>query len=169
MYWGSRLATLPSYMASTGCQRLVAGLDVTPEDLTRMGVRGMLKEMPGRPVSRDREQLDDLTDEVGPAIGGILLATGQSRRMGSANKMLSMSTAYQWSFTRPAMLDSNVSPVIVSAWTQSEQVENAKEMDLCFVRSPDYTDGPVHPSGADCLPARYLRWRCCRIGRHAWR
>ena len=32
-------------------RRLAAGITVTPDDLTRMGVGGMLKEMPGRPVS----------------------------------------------------------------------------------------------------------------------
>ncbi|HCH55638.1 MAG TPA: 4-diphosphocytidyl-2C-methyl-D-erythritol kinase, partial [Rhodospirillaceae bacterium] len=95
-------------------QRLVAGVDVTPEDLTRMGVGGMLKEMPGRPVSRDQEELDDLTDEVGPAIGGILLAAGQSRRMGSANKMLvDVDGVPMVVHAARAMLNSNVSPVIV--------------------------------------------------------
>ena len=79
-----------------------------------MGVGGMLKEMPGRPVSRDQEELDDLTDQVGPTIGGILLAAGQSRRMGSANKMLvDVDGVPMVVHAARAMLDSNVSPVIV--------------------------------------------------------
>ena len=138
-------------------QRLVAGLDVTPEDLTRMGVGGMLKEMPGRPVSRDQEELDDLTDQVGPTIGGILLAAGQSRRMGSANKMLvDVDGVPMVVHAARAMLDSNVSPVIVVLGHESEQVENAlKEMDLRFVRNPDYTDGLSTSlrAGLSALPA----------------
>ena len=138
-------------------QRLVAGVDVTPEDLTRMGVGGMLKEMPGRPVSRDQEELDDLTDEVGPAIGGILLAAGQSRRMGSANKMLvDVDGVPMVVHAARAMLNSNVSPVIVVLGHESEQVENAlKEMDLRFVRNPDYTDGLSTSlrAGLSALPA----------------
>ena len=69
-------------------QRLVARLAVTPEDLTRMGVGGLLKEMPGRPMSREDEDMALDIPEDAQSVGGLLLAAGQSRRMGKANKML---------------------------------------------------------------------------------
>ncbi|MGB0632246.1 MAG: NTP transferase domain-containing protein [Alphaproteobacteria bacterium] len=124
-------------------QRLVAGLDVTPDDLTRMGVGGMLKEMPSRPVSREQEELDEMSDELAPAIGGVLLAAGQSRRMGRANKMLvEVDGAPMVVHAARAILASNVSPVVVVLGHQPEQVENAlSNLDVRFVHNPDYADG----------------------------
>ena len=124
-------------------QRLVAGLNVTPEDLTRMGVGGMLKEMPGRPLSREEEELEDMPDDIGPAIGGVLLAAGQSRRMGCANKMLvEVDGTPMVVHAARALLDSHASPVIVVLGHQPEQVERALTgLDVRFVRNPDYAGG----------------------------
>ena len=124
-------------------QRLVAGLNVTPEDLTRMGVGGMLKEMPGRPVSRDQEELGDLSDNLVTAIGGVLLAAGQSRRMGRANKMLvEVDGAPMVIHAARALLESGASPIVVVLGHQPEQVEKALAgLDVRFVRNPDYAGG----------------------------
>ena len=124
-------------------QRLVAGLDVTPEDLTRMGVGGMLKEMPGRPVSREQEELDDMSDDIGPEIGGVLLAAGQSRRMGRANKMLvEVDGIPMVVHAARSLLASNASPVVVVLGHRPEQVERALEgLDVRFVHNPEYAEG----------------------------
>lgn len=124
-------------------QRLVAGLDVAPEDLTRMGVGGMLKEMPGRPLSREQEALDDMPDDIGPAIGGVLLAAGQSRRMGRANKMLvEVDGTPMVVHAARALLASHASPIVVVLGHQPEQVEQALTgLDVRFVRNPDYANG----------------------------
>ena len=124
-------------------QRLVAGLNVTPEDLTRMGVGGMLKEMPGRPVSREQEELDDLSDDLETAIGGVLLAAGQSRRMGRTNKMLvEVDGAPMVIHAARALLESGASPIVVVLGHQPEQVEKTLAgLDVRFVRNPDYAGG----------------------------
>lgn len=124
-------------------QRLVAGLDVTPEDLTRMGVGGMLKEMPGRPVSREQEELDNMSDDIGPAIGSVLLAAGQSRRMGRANKMLvEVDGIPMVEHAARSLLASNASPVVVVLGHRPEQVQRALEgLDVRFVHNPEYAEG----------------------------
>ena len=151
-------------------QRLVAGLDVTPEDLTRMGVGGMLKEMPGRPLSREQEELDEMPDQVSPTIGGVLLAAGQSRRMGRTNKMLvEVDGAPMVLHAARAMLASSVSPVVVVLGHQPEQVERAlRGIDVRFVRNPDYAEGlsTSLKSGLTALPdtcdGAVGHWEICR-------
>ena len=83
-------------------QRLVAGLDVTPDALTRMGVGGMLKEMPGRPVSREQEELEDLTDEIGSSIGGYSSQRDNRAVWAAPTRCWWKSMAPRWSFTRRA-------------------------------------------------------------------
>ncbi len=124
-------------------QRLVAGLDVTSADLTRMGVGGMLKEMPGRPLSREQEELEDIADQFSPTIGGVLLAAGQSRRMGTANKMLvEVEGIPMIVHAARAMLASNASPIVVVLGHQSERVERTlSDQNVMFVRNPDYRGG----------------------------
>jgi molybdenum cofactor cytidylyltransferase len=124
-------------------QRLVAGLTVTREDLTRMGVGGMLKEMPGRPMSREDEDVDDMIDESRKSIGGLLLAAGQSRRMGRTNKMLvEVDGAPMVVHAARALLSSGASPVVVVLGHEPEAVENVLTgLDVTFVRNPDYADG----------------------------
>jgi molybdenum cofactor cytidylyltransferase len=69
-------------------QRLAAGLQVTGRDIMAMGVGGLLKEIPLRP--RPREQTEDDLDRADRRAGvaALVLAAGQSRRMGNANKLL---------------------------------------------------------------------------------
>lgn len=124
-------------------QRLVARLTVTPEDLTRMGVGGLLKEMPGRPMSREAEDNDDMADEVQASVGGVLLAAGQSRRMGRANKMLvEVDGAPMVVHAARALLSSGAYPVVVVLGHEPEAVQEALAgLEVTFVRNPDYADG----------------------------
>ncbi len=124
-------------------RRLVAGLTVTPEDLTRMGVGGLLKEMPGRPMSREDEDIPDMPDDDQKAVGGLLLAAGQSRRMGPANKMLvEIDGAPMVLHAARALLASGASPVVVVLGHAPEAVEDVLSgLDVTFVRNPDYADG----------------------------
>ncbi len=63
--------------------RLMAGLAVSSADIAGMGVGGLLAEIPTRPQPREGKR-----DAGDPLVWGVLLAAGQSRRMGERNKLL---------------------------------------------------------------------------------
>lgn len=65
--------------------RLMAGLPVTHDVIAGMGVGGLLMEIPTRPQPREKK-----TPAARPAIDGLVLAAGQSSRMGPANKLLAL-------------------------------------------------------------------------------
>lgn len=84
-------------------QRLAAGIAVTGRDIMGMGVGGLLVDTPARPLPRARAVKDIATPEAqpepdpapdqepegaGPKIAIVLLAAGQSRRMGPHNKLV---------------------------------------------------------------------------------
>jgi molybdenum cofactor cytidylyltransferase len=65
--------------------RLAAGLDVTSADIARMGVGGLLKEIPNRPMPRARAAPAPAPP---PRIAAIVLAAGRSTRMRGPNKLM---------------------------------------------------------------------------------
>ena len=67
-------------------QRLLAGLPVEPADIMRMGAGGLLKEIASRPQRREATGVG--RGPRAPRIDAIILAAGQSRRMGRINKLL---------------------------------------------------------------------------------
>ena len=67
-------------------RRIAAGLEVTSADIARMGVGGLLKEIPSRPMPRARAAPAPAAD--GPRIAAIVLAAGRSTRMQGPNKLL---------------------------------------------------------------------------------
>lgn len=69
-------------------ERLLAGLTVTRDDITAMGAGGLLKEIPSRPQPREGDGAQQDGIPRVPRIAGLVLAAGQSRRMGVANKLL---------------------------------------------------------------------------------
>src|SRR5262249_8088471 len=68
-------------------ERLVAGLAVGPAEIMRMGSGGLLAEITSRPLPR-AEARPKSAKLQGPRIGAVLLAAGQSSRMGGPNKLL---------------------------------------------------------------------------------
>lgn len=124
-------------------QRLVARLEVTREDLTRMGVGGLLKEMPGRPMSREDEDMAEDEADDAKSVGGLLLAAGRSRRMGRANKMLvEIDGVPMVLHAARALIASGADPVVVVLGHEPAAVEAAlKDLPVTFVRNPDYADG----------------------------
>ncbi|WEX11666.1 molybdopterin-binding/glycosyltransferase family 2 protein [Chelativorans sp. AA-79] len=63
--------------------RLIAGIEVTPEGIAGMGVGGLLMEIPTRPQPREASAA-----RASAKVWAVLLAAGQSRRMGPQNKLL---------------------------------------------------------------------------------
>lgn len=68
-------------------QRTLADVPVTPQDVQLMGVGGLLKEISSRPQPRRPQRTKPSVTKS--KIAGVILAAGQSRRMGAANKLLS--------------------------------------------------------------------------------
>jgi molybdenum cofactor cytidylyltransferase len=68
-------------------QRLLAGLDVTSEDITGLGVGGLLMEIVSRPQPREGGMTQSIPGTP-KKIAALILAAGQGRRMGGPNKLL---------------------------------------------------------------------------------
>src|SRR6266567_1961788 len=80
-------------------ERLVAGLPVGAGEIMGMGAGGLLAEIPSRPLPRAEaspapaaapaeRKPPQVAAKIGPRIAALLLAAGQSRRMGGPNKLL---------------------------------------------------------------------------------
>lgn len=65
--------------------RILAGIPVGATDIAAMGVGGLLMEIVSRPQPR---QLETLAMNKPPNIAALLLAAGQSKRMGANNKLV---------------------------------------------------------------------------------
>lgn len=118
-------------------QRSLARIPVGRADAQRMGVGGLLMEIVSRPQPRAPGQ------EGGGAVAGIVLAAGQSTRMGARNKL-----------TQPlrgkpilrhaveAQLEAGLFPVIVVTGHEREAVQTAlAELPVRVVHNSDYASG----------------------------
>jgi molybdenum cofactor cytidylyltransferase len=100
-------------------QRLAANLPVTSTDLQSMGVGGLLKEIPSRPQPRAKKTMAETT----PRIAAIILAAGQSRRMGDINKLTaSIGNKPMVSHVADAALSSKADEIILVTGYQEELV-----------------------------------------------
>jgi molybdenum cofactor cytidylyltransferase len=132
--------------------RLLAGLPVPSEDITGMGVGGLLMEIVTRPQPRD-EPLHPVR-----SIAALVLAAGRSSRMGGANKLLAEIGGRP--LVRIAVeeaLASQARPVIVVTGHQRERVEAALAgLPVDFVHNPYFADGlgTSLKTGIAALPAQ---------------
>lgn len=69
-------------------QRLLAKLPVTSSDIMDMGSGGLLKEISSRPQPRTKSSTKSEKTPAGKSVALLILAAGQSRRMGANNKLL---------------------------------------------------------------------------------
>jgi molybdenum cofactor cytidylyltransferase len=121
-------------------QRLAAGIPVSGQDIMAMGVGGLLKEIPSRPMPRG-----DSTVRSTPRlrIAAIVLAAGQSRRAGKINKLLvEIDGKPMVARVLDAVRGAEVDPVIVVLGHQPDQVRAAlADHDVTLVENPDYAMG----------------------------
>ena len=117
--------------------RLLAGIPVTRADITGFGVGGLLMEIVTRPQPRAAPEA------AGKRVTAIILAAGQSRRMGGPNKLLA--DIHGKPLVRIAVeqaLASRARPVIVVTGHQHDRVEAAlARLDVRFVRNPNFAEG----------------------------
>jgi molybdenum cofactor cytidylyltransferase len=118
--------------------RLLAGLPVSREDITGMGVGGLLMEIVTRPQPREEPVIDK-----GRSFAAVILAAGRSTRMGGPNKLLAEITGKPLArIAAEAALESRARPVIVVTGHQGETVRSAlSDLPLEFVDNPDFADG----------------------------
>ncbi|MGL4965512.1 MAG: NTP transferase domain-containing protein [Inquilinus sp.] len=124
-------------------QRIAAGLTVTRLDVMAMGVGGLLAEIPSRPLPRDRAA-DGNGMPHAPNVGVVVLAAGQSRRMGELNKLLApVEGKPMVAHAVDAVLGTKgIGPVVVVTGHEREQVEAAlADRPVTFTANPRYAEG----------------------------
>jgi molybdenum cofactor cytidylyltransferase len=118
--------------------RLLAGLPVSRDAITGMGVGGLLMEIVTRPQPREEPE-----PEKGRRVAAVILAAGRSTRMGGPNKLLADIGGRP--LVRIAVeeaLASRARPVIVVTGHQRDKVEAALAgLNIERVHNPDFADG----------------------------
>ena len=117
--------------------RLLAGLRVGREDITGLGVGGLLMEIITRPQPRD----EPVTS--GKRIAAVILAAGRSTRMGGSNKLTAEIAGKPLvRIAAEQALASRADPVIVVTGHQRESVAPALAgLDVRLVHNPDFAEG----------------------------
>ena len=131
--------------------RLLAGIEVTPQDITGMGVGGLLMEIVSRPQPREPHEA------AGGSVAAIVLAAGQARRMGGLNKLTARFDGNPL-VRRVAeqALASQARPVILVTGHRAAEIEAAVAgLGLTLVHNPDYAEGLATSlkAGLAALPA----------------
>jgi molybdenum cofactor cytidylyltransferase len=131
--------------------RLLAGLPVPREDITGLGVGGLLMEIVTRPQPRE-EPL-----HTRRSVAAVVLGAGRSSRMGGPNKLLAdIGGRSLVRIVTEAALASRARPVIVVTGHQRERVEAALAgLPVKFVHNPHFADGlgTSLKAGIAALPA----------------
>lgn len=118
-------------------QRLAAGLEVGRREIMSMGVGGLLVDIPDRPQPRQRRRAEPARL---PRIAALVLAAGQSRRMGPANKLLAeVDGAAMLGRALEAARASQAASLLVVTGHDRERIEAA--VDAPTVHNPDYAEG----------------------------
>jgi molybdenum cofactor cytidylyltransferase len=117
--------------------RLLAGIPVRRQDITDLGVGGLLMEIVTRPQPRETEAAG------GKRVAAVVLAAGRSTRMGGPNKLLAeISGRPLVRIAAEEALASRARPVVVVTGHERARVEAAlKGLDVTFVHNPDYAQG----------------------------
>ncbi|MDH3315774.1 MAG: nucleotidyltransferase family protein, partial [Gammaproteobacteria bacterium] len=131
-------------------------LEVGRASIIGLGVGGLLKETPDRPLPRALGGIKPAPEAISPRVFALVLAAGQSRRMGKINKLLAdidgLPLVRRVVDTVKA---SSCDGVIVVTGHEAAQVETALEgASVGTVRCADYASGlsASLKTGVDALP-----------------
>src|SRR5712691_10740237 len=146
-------------------ERLVAGLPVGPKEIMRMGAGGLLAEIPSRPLPRATASPAPnatpkpplVSSRTGPRIAALLLAAGQSRRMGGPNKLLAeIDGRPMVARVAQRLLSSHARPIVAVLGNQADSVDAALgRLPVERVRNPAFAEGlsTSLKRGLQALPA----------------
>ena len=128
-------------------ERLLAGLRVGADDVKRMGVGGLLTEIPSRPLQRTAAGREAAAGGAAvpraPRIAALVLAAGQSRRMGPTNKLLAeVDGVPMVSRVVDQIIASAADPVVVVVGHEGDAVrDRLRGHRVEVVDNPDYARG----------------------------
>ncbi len=119
---------------------LLAGLPLSRRELAAMGAGGLLTEIASRPLPRAFAGRPALADGK---MGCLLLAAGQSRRMGDENKLtLTIDGVPVVRHAALALLASGFDALVVVTGYQADEVRAClKDLPVQFVHNPDFASG----------------------------
>ncbi len=126
-------------------QRQVAGLPVGRDEIMGLGVGGLLTEIPTRPQPRSgtpEEPAARATDGR-PRIAALVLAAGQSRRMGATNKLTALVDGKPMvAHAVDAALASSASTVVVVTGHQAAEVRaSLGDRPVALVNNSEFAEG----------------------------
>ena len=118
--------------------RLLAGLEVGPDDITAMGVGGLLMEIGTRPQPREKKRQPRDT-----RIAAIVLGAGRSSRMGGPNKLLAQlnGKALIRHATEAACGATLAQTIVVTGHLGEAVAAEVADLEVTLVHNPDYADG----------------------------
>ncbi|MFL5143068.1 MAG: NTP transferase domain-containing protein, partial [Microvirga sp.] len=124
-------------------QRIAAGVPVTRRDIMMMGAGGLLTEIPTRPLPRASATETEPVMLRAPRIAALILAAGQSRRMGALNKMIAeVDGKPMVAHALAAVTASQAGPIVVVTGHEPDAVRAALAgHEIRFVHNPHYADG----------------------------
>ncbi len=122
-------------------ERLAADIEVVPSDIMSLGGGGLLMEGPRRPERRTTLSNPQKADTL--SISAVVLAAGQSRRMGKANKLLTQIDGRSMIRTVIAeALRSKAQEVVVVTGHDAEPLrEELADLTVKFAHNPEYAKG----------------------------
>jgi molybdenum cofactor cytidylyltransferase len=132
--------------------RMLAGVEVTREDITGLGVGGLLMEIVTRPQPRVLVGAED-----NRRVAAIILAAGKSSRMGGPNKLLEHLRGKPLvRIVAEQALASKASRVLVVTGHMADDVKAAlRGLDVTFVANPHFATGLASSvkAGISAVPA----------------
>ena len=118
--------------------RLLADIPVTPDDITAMGVGGLLMEITSRPHLREQT-----SNRPEPRFGVLVLAAGRSSRLEGGNKLLArLNGRCLVAHALDAACHSKASPVVLVTGHMADKVAaEVGDRDVVICHNPDFTSG----------------------------
>ena len=122
-------------------ERVLAGLEVTSADIGRLGVGGLLKEIPTRPQPRAGSGTEP-TPRQAPRIACLILAAGRSTRMGSNKLVASLGDKPIVRHVAEAARASQCRHIAAVTGNEADRVGAAfTGLDIAVLHNPDFAQG----------------------------